>query len=257
MTNLAGWNYEQSVEKVRPMVMNWRNLTVEIVEELYLARKELSSKGSNLSNSPNVTDVTWILYLDEVGLNRMTVHRWLERYEPTENRLMEPEEVEQRKQIESRRKQDDATAIRKRIIEYKQTGKMPDDWDDKTEREYRKTLQEDEERKRKIAEAVQREKTIHENREREKTEHSESIDRMRRESEFLNEAASIAIGSFDKRQQFKERIKLSQSGENDIFIDALMDYLEELEDDNRRIEACQDIIKVCRNLSVDFQRRIS
>ena len=57
-----------------------------------------------------------------------------------------------------------------------------------------------------------------------------------------------------KRQTFKEQIRVSQAGETDTFIDALMDYLEELDSDNRRIEACQNIIKVCKNIAVELQQ---
>jgi len=45
---------------------------------------------------------------------------------------------------------------------------------------------------------------------------------------------------------------LSQQGEKDPFIDALMDYLEELDDDNRRIEACNNVIKVARNIAAQL-----
>ena len=71
--------------------------------------------------------------------------------------------------------------------------------------------------------------------------------------DYLNEAAEQSIQRNKKRQTFKEKIKLSQFGESDIFIDALMDYLNELENDNRRIEACQNIIKVCKNIAVKLQ----
>ena len=57
---------------------------VELVEELYRAREALNSRGSNLSNVPNGTNGTWSEYLNEIGLARTTVHRWLERYEPKE-----------------------------------------------------------------------------------------------------------------------------------------------------------------------------
>ena len=256
MNNLTAWNYEESVKKIRPMVMNWRNLTVEIVEELYMARKELSKPGARNDLVPNGTK-TWESYLDDVGLARRTVHRWLERYEPTENRLMEPEEVEERKQIEQRKKQDEATAIQKRIIEYKQTGKMPEDWDDKTEREYRKQIEEDEKRTQRIEEAKKRMQEELDRRDREKKEREESRRASQKErdnfNDFLSQAAESALNNHKKRQEFKAKIKVSQSGESDLFIDALMDYLEELEDDNRRIEACQNIIKVCRNYAAELQ----
>ena len=45
------------------------------------------------------------------------------------------------------------------------------------------------------------------------------------------------------------------TGKDDPFIDAILDYLDELEDDNRRIEACYNIIKLVKGgIAVDLQR---
>jgi len=74
------------------------------------------------------------------------------------------------------------------------------------------------------------------------------------EDALLQGALGELVEHTQKRQEFKERIKLSQAGGSDAFIDALMDYLDELKDDSRRIEACQNIIKVCRNVAAQLQR---
>lgn len=147
-------------------------------------------------------------------------------------------------QIESREKQTEAQKARQRVKEYLKTGEKPEGWrrgtDDKLvdkERDWEK-------------------------RRAEMNEEFKQNDERRQESrqEFWNAADDIsqAIGAMSehvaKRREFKERIRLSQSGESDAFIDALMDYLDELDDDNRRIEACQNIIKVCRNIAAELQR---
>jgi len=254
LNNIIKWDYQLSVEKVRPMVMNWRNLTIEIVEELYRAREELSNRGS-WSVIPNGTTAKgWGEYLNDVGLAKTTVHRWLERYEPQERRLMEPEEVEKRKEIETRKKQDESTAIRRRIIECKKTGIKPDDWDDKTEREYQKQLKEDEEREKRIEEAKREMEESRKRKEEEIKRRKEYYEQEDEEFEIFRMAGDKIIEKGEKRKKFKEKIKLSQSGESDLFIDALMDYLDELESDSRRIEACQNIIKVCKNVAVELQR---
>lgn len=74
------------------------------------------------------------------------------------------------------------------------------------------------------------------------------------ENTLLGNALTELVEHTEKRQAFKQRIRLSQSGESDAFIDALMDYLDELPDDSRRIEACQNVIKVCRNVAAQLQR---
>jgi hypothetical protein len=76
--------------------------------------------------------------------------------------------------------------------------------------------------------------------------------KVEREPEFQQ-----VIDAFEthckKRSAFKDRIRLSDGGKQDPFIDAIMDYLNELENDTRRIEACNNIIKVCRNICVKLQ----
>jgi hypothetical protein len=72
--------------------------------------------------------------------------------------------------------------------------------------------------------------------------------------EMLNNASTSRATHFNKRQEWKEKIRLSSGGKEDAFMDAIIEYLETLPDDNRRIEACNNIIKICRNISVELQR---
>jgi len=53
---------------------------------------------------------------------------------------------------------------------------------------------------------------------------------------------------------WKDKIRLSDGGKIDSFLDAIVDYMETLPNDNRRIEACNNIIKVCRNISIELQK---
>ena len=41
----VGWNYDQSVQKMRQLVVRWKNLSLEMLRELYIARMNLSSPG--------------------------------------------------------------------------------------------------------------------------------------------------------------------------------------------------------------------
>ena len=47
------------------------------------------------------------------------------------------------------------------------------------------------------------------------------------------------IASFKNRVPYKKKIEIS-------FKDALHSYLDGLDDDNRRIDVCNNIIKICR-----------
>jgi hypothetical protein len=254
MSDLAKWDYKSSIEKVKPMVINWRNLTVELVEELYNARQSLSDRGSWSVVPDGTTHKGWREYLDEVGLAKSTVHRWLERYLPEEKRILEPEELEQKKQIETRAKQNESVKINNRILVYKKTFVKPNDWDEKTEKEYQRQIKEQKEREKRIDEYKKEAEERERRKAEERAKEEEQRLRYKIELEMLNSMAEFGMKRAKQKDEFKKRIKLSQSGESDLFIDALMDYLDELTDDNRRIEACNNIIKVCRNISVELQR---
>ncbi len=69
------WNYEQSIEKIEPLIYQWKNLTIDIVKELWIAREKLSVKpddagklGAEIrwhgTNSPRYT---WASYCESVG----------------------------------------------------------------------------------------------------------------------------------------------------------------------------------------------
>lgn len=86
----------------------------------------------------------------------------------------------------------------------------------------------------------------------------EEEERRRSQDDLFNHTAQQIIDeqikSIKERQEWKDKIKISNNGKDDPFMDALMDYLETLDDDNRRIEACNNIIKICRNISVKLQK---
>lgn len=39
------WDYDKSVKKVRGFVYKWKNMTEDILRELYIAREKLRTKG--------------------------------------------------------------------------------------------------------------------------------------------------------------------------------------------------------------------
>lgn len=87
------WNYENSVLKMRGLVLSWKNISIEILSELYIAREKLSSQGVRNDLDPNGSKLGWEHYLNDVGLSKETVRRWLSKYNP-ETRLILPKEVE-------------------------------------------------------------------------------------------------------------------------------------------------------------------
>lgn len=68
------WDYDASVGEVKQLVYKWKNITLEIADELFIAREKLRKQGRN-----NGDRRTWTDYCGEIGVERMTVHRWLDR----------------------------------------------------------------------------------------------------------------------------------------------------------------------------------
>ncbi len=85
------WNYESSVSKVQQKIYKWKNLSVEILEELWIAREKLSKAGNPHRDliETNVPIKTWNDYCEEAGLIRKTVNRWLDRYNPQAPKINE------------------------------------------------------------------------------------------------------------------------------------------------------------------------
>jgi len=67
----------------------------------------------------------------------------------------------------------------------------------------------------------------------------------------LNAAAAELKREHLARAGWLDKIKVN---DQTSFVDIMLAYLESLPDDNRRIELCQNIIKVCKSLAVRLQR---
>jgi len=87
------WDYRKSVKKMKRLVLNWKNISVEILSELYVAKVKLSAQGVRNDLDPNGVKLGWENYLREIGLSKETVRRWLSKYNP-ETRLILPKEIE-------------------------------------------------------------------------------------------------------------------------------------------------------------------
>ena len=78
----AEWSYETSVDRVRTLTMRWRDVTVELLQELWVAREMLRNQGARTDLTSSQMLRSWAQYCEDTGLERMTVHRWLKRYDP-------------------------------------------------------------------------------------------------------------------------------------------------------------------------------
>jgi len=71
------WDYEESIGKVKSVLYKWKNMTLEMANELWIAREKLSQVGRNWNKSSNKT---WSTYCMEIGSRRQVVNRWLNRW---------------------------------------------------------------------------------------------------------------------------------------------------------------------------------
>lgn len=81
------WNYSDSVEKMKTLILSWRNISIEILDELHTARNILSSQG--VRNDLNEENKGWENYLNDIGLVKSTVNRWLKKYDPNEKKILD------------------------------------------------------------------------------------------------------------------------------------------------------------------------
>lgn len=127
------WDFDKSVAKIKPKVEKWKHLTVEIAEELYLAREYLTGQIGQCKDplADNYIEFTWDDYCEAVGISKRTANDWLKAYIPAERSetgesyLMSPEEM---KAINAERLKEEAPAHEARIAKFLKTGIRPDGW---------------------------------------------------------------------------------------------------------------------------------
>lgn len=156
--------------------------------------------------------------------------------------------------LEAQEKTRESVEARARVRRYLDTGEKPDGWRRGTD----DRLAEQEKARDERVEAAKAEM------DRARVERQESQappetgpEVFSATPEMIQSAAQRLQAQERRKRSFKERARLSQAGHTDPIIDALIEYLDEMPDDNRRIEACQNIIKVCRNLAAELQREKS
>lgn len=76
------WSYEDSIGRIQPLIYKWKNLTIEVVRELYVAREKLSKEGRPEITGTNVPVKTWNSYCQDIGLEKRTANRWIHQFFP-------------------------------------------------------------------------------------------------------------------------------------------------------------------------------
>ena len=135
------------------------------------------------------------------------------------------------------------------IAEYRKTGEKLDGWHKALDDRIKK----DDEVAAKQKERTERE--FKERQERAKAYEQPEPERKTFFSDALKVATETIIAKHEERQNWKEKVRLSDGGKDDAFMDAIIEYIDTLPDDNMRIEACNNLIKICRNISVELQAK--
>ena len=150
--------------------------------------------------------------------------------------------------LEAQKKQSETAKAYERVEEYRKTGVKPEGWRRGTDD---KLAKEESDRDSRV-EAVKREALAKNDGKAEKEREKE---RRKAETDGILNFLDRSVNSEQKRSEFKEKIRLSAEGKKDPFLDALIDYLDGLENDSRRIEACYNIIKICKKTAADLQSK--
>jgi hypothetical protein len=138
------WNYDKSVEKMRPLVKQWKHATKEMLRELYLAREFIACQREQYKGKkdPDYLVLSWSEYCGEIGLPYQTANNWLRdlRFTPGE---LSPTGRDALMLFEAPAKEDttaDRALLQARVNEVLRTGERPTDWTDEEEAEVKRQM---------------------------------------------------------------------------------------------------------------------
>jgi hypothetical protein len=75
---------------MKAKVWKWKRITAQMMREVWVAHEMLTVRADRNGTVAYATE-TWEGYCDAIGLDRTTAWRWLQRYDPIANRLLESE----------------------------------------------------------------------------------------------------------------------------------------------------------------------
>lgn len=214
------------------------------IGELLTEQKEIVGHGLFMSWIRSNLDISWD-----------TANRYINLFNYNDKISTLPNLQDAYKQIETleaQAKQTKDDRDRAMIAEYRKTGKKPQGWDRSLDYRIQKDKEAEAKQKERIdKELKDREQRATEYKQRDTSKQQSSSDNL---ADAFQSVANAFVEKTNKRNEWKEKIRLSDGGKEDAFMDAIVDYLETLPNDTRRIEACNNIIKICRNISVELQK---
>lgn len=194
-------------------------------------------------------------WVSTLSFSNKTAYRYISLYEYKSKIVTMTNLQEAYKQVatlEAQEKQSEEKKAWARVKEYKKTGVKPEGWRRGTDD---KLFKEEIERDIRIHEAGEAAKKWQ--KEREEREARAQKSRAERDS-ILDEGFGF-INSFLEKEKgklaFIQKIGLSGNNASHAFNDALITYLETLKSDSEKIEACHNIIKICKGVVSELQQK--
>lgn len=77
------WDYDVSVNSQnerRDIITKWYQVTVDFLNELYIAREKLSSQGARTDLTSTQMRQSWPQYCEDIGLTKSTANRWIKKH---------------------------------------------------------------------------------------------------------------------------------------------------------------------------------
>ena len=217
------------------------------IGELLTEQKEFVGHGNFLSWVENNLDIS-----ERTAQNYMKLFSYRDKTATIADLNSAYRQIET---LEAQEKQSKEERQRSMIAEFRKTGIKPPGWTPKLD----KAVKDTDAHLAKVKEQRAQEEANREQRAAEYKAKQESDKTYTLHRDMLSDALKTAADSLHQqnnlRTEWKEKIRLSDGGKEDAFMDAIIDYMETLSDDNRRIEACNNIIKICRNISVELQKK--
>jgi hypothetical protein len=214
------------------------------VQEAILIGEIISEQKMILSHGEFIPWISTLPFDDNTAYRYLKLNTFSNKI-PTVGNLQEA--YKQIETLEAQEKQSKEQRQRSLIAEYRKTGKKPEGWT----RDLDYVIKKDAENEIKYMERMEKEKRERQQRV-EDNKNKQNAENLY--GDILLKATNDLINKEKERQEWKEQIRLSDNGKDNCFNDAIMDYLDSLENYNRRIGACNNIIKICRNISVQLQK---
>lgn len=229
--NTKNFDIKKSADYVKAQYVGLKRKTIEIVKHLHWAKEFYNNPGFRADLVPNGTRLkTFDDYINYIGIAKRTIYNWLERYEPKKQKLLTVDEFKEEKKV--------ARILQKdRILKYKKTGNKPKGWTRADDYQFKKHY-DDEKRTERVDDFFQ--------------EKANNKAAKKIQDKILDDAVKKAVDIESKKEEMFKNFETD--GSLSGVFNVINDYLLRLDNDSRRIEACQNVIKFCRNKAVDYQK---